>query len=102
MTVFDKGRFDGIPGLVWYAKVQRVRGNALTPGMWLDSLDHRGARSIAGVWFGGTAEPPASLFVEQNVLTVMFFGGDTEVVRSDVEYDVVDPQSQVAPDGSPM
>lgn len=96
------GRFDGIPGLVWYADVRTVRGDQLTPGMWLDSLDHRGVRSIAGIWFGATSLPSGDFLTDTGRLTVMFFGGDTETVRGDVEYDAVDPDSQVTPDGTPM
>jgi hypothetical protein len=97
-----EGRFDGIPGLVWYAKVRKVRGDQLQAGDWLDSLDHRGARKIYGV----RVAVPASGFRE-----VCFSGGftvysdgssDSETVRDDITYDVVDPDSQVAPDGSPV
>lgn len=97
------GRFDGIPGLVWYADVRKVRGSDLTLGMWLDSLDHRGARKVAGVWYGAADRPSTSIFCDEGgAVTAMFFGGDTETLRADVLYDVVDPASQVAPDGSPM
>lgn len=96
------GRFDGEPGLVWYSRVTKTRGDQLQVGDWLDSLDHRGARSIYGV----RVTTPGSGFRE-----VCFSGGfqvyddgssDSEVVRDDVFYDVVDPDSQVAPDGSPL
>lgn len=96
------GRFDGIPGLVWYADVRKVRGDQLEVGDWLDSLDHRGARSIYGIRVGA----PGSGYRE-----VCFSGGftvyddgssDSEMIRDDVEYDVVNPDSQVAPDGSPL
>lgn len=96
------GRYDGVPGLVWYAKVTPTRGDELKVGDWLDSLDHRGARSIYGI----RVAAPDSGYRE-----VCFSGGftvyddgssDAEVVRDDVMYDVVDPDSQVAPDGSPL
>jgi len=83
------GRFDGIPGLMWYARVEQVRGGDLKVGDWLDSLDHRGARMIYAVADGS-----------EGFRTVWFSegGDDCETVRVDVDYDVVDPDSQVAPD----
>lgn len=110
--VSRRGRFDGIPGLVWYASIHKVRGEDLKLGDWLDSLDHRGARMIYGLWLG--AATTADLYEETlrtavdidsgspKVMTVMFSCGDTEQLRPDVEYDVVDPESQVAPDGSAL
>lgn len=95
-------RFDGIPGMVWFSNTRKVRGDQLQVGDWLDSLDHRGARSIYGI----RVAEPGSGFRE-----VCFSGGwevyddgssDTETVRDDVEYDVVDPKSQVTPDGTPV
>jgi hypothetical protein len=99
-----RGRFDGIPGLVWYATVRKVRGTDLQVGDWLDSLDHRGARMIYGIWFGDNPDAHEHHYTDDRSphRTAMFCGGDTEVVRVDVEYDVVDPDSQVAPDGSPL
>lgn len=87
------GRFDGIPGLVWYSRVRKVRGADLQLGDWLDSLDHRGARMIYGIsWTPGSKRG-----------TVTFGGDDdTEEVHAEVVYDVVDPDSQVAPDGTPL
>jgi hypothetical protein len=102
------GRFDGIPGLVWFAEVRKVLGAELKLGDWLDSLDHHGARSIWGIWRGAaTRQQLGSLSFylpdkDDPAITVMFGGGDTETIRADVEYDVVDPDSQVAPDGSPL
>lgn len=87
------GRYDGIPGLVWYARARQVSGADLAVGDWLDSLDHRGARKI----FGITAQDPDSATRE-----VTFSFGDTETVRTDVMYDVVDPDSQVDPTGTPV
>lgn len=95
-------RFTGHPGLVWYSRIRKVRGADLNVGDWLDSLDHRGARSIHGI----RVATPGSGFRE-----VHFGGGwtvysdgssDTETVRDDVEYDVVDPDSQVTPTGEPV
>lgn len=106
-------RFGGHPGMVWYSKVRKVRGNQLQIGDWLDSLDHCGARSIFGI-FAGSAPADADTpdvkhlrglradDADSDLLTVMFGGGDTETVRADVEYDVVDPASQVTPDGTPV
>jgi hypothetical protein len=84
-----RGRYDGIPGLMWYASVRKVPGGELHVGDWLDSLDHRGARMIYAV-----------LDARPGYRTVYFseLGDDCEIVRADVEYDVVDPDSQVAPD----
>jgi hypothetical protein len=88
----------GIPGLMWYATVTPTRGSDLKLGDWLDSLDHRGARAIQGI----RVAVPGSGFRK-----VHFGGGwkvypdgssDTETIRDDVMYDVVDPNSQVAPD----
>jgi hypothetical protein len=96
------GHFDGVPGLVWYAKVTPTRGDQLKIGDWLDSLDHQGARTIQGIRVG---EPGSSC------RQVHFGGGyevysdgssDSEVIRDDVMYDVVDPKSQVDPFGEPV
>lgn len=104
-------RFDGIPGLVWYSTVRPVSGGELRVGDWLDSLDHRGARLICGIWIGETRTSDlADAMIDfacqpdpdSAVRTVMFSAGDTETVRCDVDYDVVDPNSQVTPDGSPV
>lgn len=92
------GRFDGIPGLVWYADVRKVRGDQLEVGDWLDSLDHCGARRIYAVADGSTPESRRVGFSEWQHPS----GEDWETVRRDVEYDVVNPDSQVAPDGSPL
>lgn len=95
------GRLDGMPGLVWYSRVTPKRGDELQVGDWLDSLDHSGARSIYGVRVAN----PGSGFRE-----VCFSGGwrvyddgssDTETVRDDVTYDVVDPDSICDPMGNP-
>jgi hypothetical protein len=99
------GHYDGIPGLVWYSKATKTYGRDLKLGDWLDSLDHRGARTIWGLWRGSAtrAELGArSLYLPDQadpLITVMFGGGDTEVVRADVQYDVVEPDSQTARPG---
>ncbi len=94
------GRCDGIPGLVWYSRVTKTRGDRLKVGDWLDSLDHSGARSIHNI----RVARPGSGFRE-----VCFSGGwavygdgssDTETVRDDVMYDVVDPASICDPAGN--
>lgn len=106
-------RFCGYPGMVWYATSRRVRGDQLRVGDWLDTLDHCGARAIFGIFAGpapaGRATPSvehlrglSALDFKSGVLTVMVGGGETETVRADVEYDVVDPDSQVTPDGTPV
>lgn len=85
--------FDGKPGMVWYAKSTPTYGHDLKLHDWLDSLDHRGARAIHGLSINT---------LKDTTITVTFFGGDTETVRADVQYDVVDPDSQVTPDGTPV
>lgn len=87
-------RCDGIPGMVWYSTVHKTRGDQLQVGDWLDSLDHRGARAIFQIQDNAT---------DATVRIVKFsdIAGDAETVRRDVEYDVVDPRSQVTPDGTP-
>jgi hypothetical protein len=85
--------FDGIPGMVWYSRARKVRGADLRLGDWLDSLDHRGARMIYGISWTDPESP---------VRTVTFSFDDTELVHANVEYDVVDPDSRVAPDGTPL
>jgi hypothetical protein len=106
-------RFCGYPGMVWYAESRRVRGDQLRVGDWLDTLDHCGARAIYGIFAGpapdGRATPTPEHFwglrgedIDSGLLTVMVGGGETETVRADVEYDVVDPDSQVTPDGTPV
>lgn len=92
------GRFDGIPGLVWYATVTPTRGDALKIGDWLDSLDHSGARSIYAI----RKPDPSSDAREVAFSPDGFDFGDCEVVRDSVVYDVVDPDSQVDPMGVPV
>lgn len=102
------GRFDGIPGLVWYAESRKVRGADLKIGDWLDSLDRRGARKIVGLWLGVAPDADddtdwvPGIHADAKYRTAIFAGGDGETVRADVEYDVVNPESQVAPDGSTL
>jgi hypothetical protein len=95
------GRYCGLPGLVWYSRVTKTRGDQLKVGHALDSLDHRGARTIRGI----RVATPGSGFRE-----VHFGGGwsvyadgssDTETVRDDVMYDVVDMDSICDPMGNP-
>jgi hypothetical protein len=107
------GRFCGYPGLVWYATVRKVKGADLRVGDWLDTLDHRGARAIYGIFAGAAPADTDMVDVEHlcrltgrdldsGLLTVMVAGGETETIRVDVEYDVVDPDSQVTPTGEPV
>lgn len=102
----DPGRFDGIPGLVWYAAVTKTLGRDLKVGDWLDSLDHSGARMIVGMYLGVVPDDDEDwvpgIDIDPAMRTAIFAGGDGEVIRTDVEYDVVEPDSQVAPDGSPL
>lgn len=104
-------RLDGLPGMVWYSCVRKVPGGRLKVGDWLDSLDHRGARMICAIHSGrsGTRRMgrlPRTLTRRReangDLLTVVFSFGDSETARRDVEYDVVDPASQVTPDGTPV
>jgi hypothetical protein len=90
----------GEPGLVWYSRVHKVYGSELRLGDWLDTLDHHGARMIYGIWYGINKEASAVHCTadRSGFRTVMFSAGDTEVVSAYVQYDVVDPNSQVRPD----
>lgn len=95
------GRYCGIPGLVWYSRVEKKRGDELGVGDWLDSLDHHGACRIYDI----RVAQPGSGFRE-----VCFSGGwevyddgssDTQAIRDSVLYDVVDPDSICDPMGNP-
>ena len=79
--------------MVWYSNVTPTRGDELQAGQWLDSLDHCGARTIHNI-----------TDVAGGYRTVWFsdIAGDSEIVRDDVMYDVVDPSSVCAPDGTPI
>ena len=92
------GRFDGIAGLVWYASVTPTRGDELKIGDWLDSLDHSGARSIHAIRKANPGTDVHEVAFSPNG----FHSGDYEVVRDNVIYDVVNPNSQVDPIGTPM
>lgn len=87
------GHYSGHPGLNWYSRVTKTYGRDLQVGQWLDSLDHSGARTIHSI---------TTDLATPQLRTVAFsdIPGDCEVVRVDVEYDVVDPTSHVAPDGT--
>lgn len=89
----DPGTIDGHPGLNWYTRVEKVHGRDLRPGQWLDSLDHSGARTIHHI---------SDLTAGRRLVWFSDIDGDSEQVRADVEYDVVDPASQVDPDGTPV
>jgi len=106
-------RFCGYPGMVWYSRSRSVRGDELRIGDMLDTLDHRGARGIFGIFAGAAPDGQDTPDVEHlralraadvdsGLLTVMIGGGETETIRADVLYDVVDPTSQVTPDGTPV
>ena len=103
-------RLDGRPGLVWYSRVRKVPGAGLTVGDWLDSLDHRGARMICDIRDGSARPGLFSRLMrtlgrrrpDEALRTAVFSCGDTETVHRGVEYDVVDPHSQVTPDGTPV
>ena len=97
------GRFDGVPGLVWYATVTPTRGDELKIGDWLDSLDHSGARTIRGILVRVPGSGRRDVCFSADGFTVFSDGSsDSETVRDDVLYDVVDPKSQVDPFGEPM
>lgn len=98
------GRYDGEAGLVWYSKVRKVRGDQLQIGDWLDTLDHSGARKIhaIGVKPGDRGARYVAASGWYFAIAANDPGSDWERVRDDVEYDVVDPNSQVTPDGEPM
>ena len=91
----DPGQITGVPGLNWYTRVRKVPGADLSVGDWLDSLDHSGARTIRHITEG---EPGSG------IRTAWFsdIDGDSELVRAEVLYDVVDPDSHVGPDGTPV
>lgn len=93
MSAYDPEHFLGYPGMVWYSNVTPTRGAELRVGDWLDSLDHCGARTIGRITDAANG-----------YRTVWFSNveGDSETVRDDVMYDVVDPASVVAPDGTPI
>lgn len=93
MNAYDPEHLIGHPGMVWYSNATPTRGDQLQVGTWLDSLDHCGARTIRRVTDAGGG-----------YRTVWFsdIDDDSEVVRDDVLYDVVDPNSVVAPDGTPI
>lgn len=106
-------RFDGHPGMVWFATSRPTRGDKLKIGDWLDTLNHSGARPIYGIVAGpapaGGGTPDAEHLcglgraaISSGLRTVLFGGGGSETVRDDVLYDVVDPDAQVTPDGTPV
>jgi hypothetical protein len=87
---------------VAYGSVTSVFGADLKIGMWLDSLDHGGARMICGLRIVGD---------EDSLLYQVAFGplgvGPwdeskwVETIRADVEYDVVDPDTESDNEESP-
>lgn len=93
MSVYEPDHLIGHPGMVWYKNATPTLGIDLRVGMWLDSLDHCGARTIVRVTDAGGG-----------YRTVWFsdIEGDSETVRDDVSYDVVDPSSVCAPDRTPI
>lgn len=98
-----EGRYDGEPGLVWYSEVTKKYGDQLEIGDWLDSLDHSGACRIYAI--GQNADTGARYvgFSEWwRPYAADSRDSDWRMVRADVEYDVVNPDSQVQPDGSPL
>jgi hypothetical protein len=88
MTTYDPEHIIGHPGMVWYTTVTPTRGDQLQVGQWLDSLDHCGARTIHNITDAANG-----------YRTVWFsnIDGDSETVRDDVMYDVVDPDSVTGP-----
>jgi hypothetical protein len=75
-----------------YTKRKKVMGANLSPGMWVDSLDHRGACAIKSIEIPGddfNSTPDCPIRHAR-----YWCSGDTyEVVRVDVAYDVVDPET---------
>lgn len=96
------GNFDGIPGMVWFSKVEKVYGADLQIGQCLDSLDHRGYRTIYGIYVPQPGCGYRVVCFSQGFKVYDDGSSDTETVRDDVLYDVVDPDSQVTPDGTPV
>lgn len=85
--------------VVRYTESRQVLGADLTPGMWLDSLDHRGARMVWSVSFPGNylkvvIEEPSG-WDAFRLVGFSDLPSDRETVRADLPYDVVDPDSMV-------
>jgi hypothetical protein len=99
MPVFD---YCGEPGLVWYSKVTKKRGDELEIGDWLDSLDHSGACKIWAIGVNSRTGARYVAFSEWDGIPATD-GDDSDwrMVRADVLYDVVDPDSIVDPAGEP-
>jgi hypothetical protein len=93
----------GYPGLVWYSRVTKTRGDQLKVGDALDSLDHRGARTIHEVRIAEPGSGFRQVAFSPGGFEVFPDGSsDSETVRDDVMYDVVDLDSVCAPDGTPI
>lgn len=94
-------RLDGQSGLVWYSTVTPKRGDELEIGDWLDSLDHSGARSIYGIYVARPGSGSREVCFSGGWTVYDDGSSDTETVRDDVMYDVVDPDSICDPMGNP-
>ena len=61
-------------------------------------MDHSGARPIHGIRSTGVDSDYRKVCFSARGFEI----GDSEMIRADVEYDVVDPDSQVTPTGEPV
>lgn len=103
MTAYDPEHFLGYPGLVWYSRVTKTRGDQLRRGDALDSLDHCGARTIHEIRVPAPGSGFRQVAFSEGGFQVFSDGSsDSETVRDDVLYDVVDLASVCAPDGTPI
>jgi hypothetical protein len=81
-----------------YGTVRQVAGADVQPGMWLDTPDRQGARKVYGIMI------PFDPEADQNERTVIFGqyasgGYDSETLRADEFYDVVDSSTEHLHDG---
>lgn len=92
--------------MITYTDSRLVKGADLKIGDWLDTLDRGGARAIFGIFAGmgpdnrgtPTAERLQALRcndINSGYRTIMVGGGETETVRVDVDYSVVNPDTMV-------
>ncbi|HEY6117235.1 MAG TPA: hypothetical protein VI172_14885 [Candidatus Dormibacteraeota bacterium] len=98
---YSPDNFAGYPGMVWYSRVTKTRGDQLQAGDALDSLDHCGARTIHAIRTGKAGFRQVA-FSADGFTFYADGSSDSETVRDDVEYDVVDLASVCAPDGTPI
>jgi hypothetical protein len=101
VSAYDPEHLIGYPGMVWYSNVTPTRGDQLKPGDALDSLDHSGARTIVAIRVGAPGFRQVA-FSPDGFEVFPDGSSDSETVRDDVMYDVVDLYSVCAPDGTPI